>query len=317
MVDITEATELMDKEKRERIIQTTQKIIVNLDGAKNLAEIESIVNNLFLFTGFFSISLNTTALFGGINKVVDSIHKNRGRVLLNVGLATSTEIFRISEIAANLGVYLISIDALSSAKTLKTAVAAVKFAKKTNACQTLVFSNLSLPPGNAEDFFNLFVATFQSESWLQYLDKVKENYIPHIFFHLYRISKFTGVDGIISSPQNLKKIKEEEYNDVKFNHLQKIAFCLPSDKEKEIETDECTCFYLNKKIPLAVEVGANSFIIGDYITNPLPGIKSREEAIVKVAEEIINFTPPSERRITPYDSQFSSSQGRPFMKRHR
>jgi len=92
---------------------------------------------------------------------------------------------------------------------------------------------------------------------------------------------------------------------------------LSSDKEKEIETDECTCFYLNKKIPLAVEVGANSFIIGDYITNPLPGIKSREEAIVKVAEEIINFTPPSERRITPYDSQFSSSQGRPFMKRHR
>ena len=239
----------------EKKIEKNPKLIVALD-VDNYRKAARIVRSLAPYVKVFKVGNILFTKCGP--KIVSYIHKAGAKVFLDLKYHDIPNTVANAAVeATKMGVYMMNMHTLSGKECMqKTAIAVSQTAKELNIFKPLLVSVTVLTSMKEEDLIPLGIH-----------DKVEK-----IVMRYASLAKEAGLDGVVASPHEIKKIKE------KFGESFVIVtpgirpqWAQASDDQKRIMTPN-----------EAVTAGSDFIVVG----RPVIQAKKPVEAVKKILEEI-------------------------------
>ena len=231
-------------------INTIEKIILALDKS-NLADIQTLVNELSDYVGCFKVGLEAmTAL--GAPILVETIHNAGGTVFLDGKFCDiPNTVGQASKAASSLGVKLFNVHASCGMDAVKAAADQKQKSK-------------------------LLVVTVLTSMDQATVDDVFHRPIPELVLKFAQQAREAGADGVVCSPKELALLN----TDPSLKDFEKVTpgvrptWASVTDQKRVMTPAE------------AIKAGATSLVIGRPITNPPAEIGDSIAAAKKIIEEL-------------------------------
>jgi len=236
---------------------TENKVIIALD-LSDPEKMRKVVGELSPHTGFFKVGLEMFIGFGP--DIVREVVEQKGRVMLDLKLHDiPNTVKKATKNAASLGAELLTIHTTGGAEMMKAAKEAVdKFEGETGKKGPKLLGVTVLTSIDQEALNNELG-----------VDKKVDDQVVA----LARLAQNSGLDGVVSSPKEIEKIREACGDD--------FLIVTPGIRPAWASTDD------QKRICTpaeAVKLGASYLVIG----RPVLKAENPVEAIIKINEEIGN-----------------------------
>jgi orotidine-5'-phosphate decarboxylase len=225
------------------------RLIVALD-VENLSEAERVVETLLPVVKIFKVGAQLFTSVGP--RIISVIQAKGGKVFLDLKYHDIPHtVAKAVEIATERGVYMLTVHAQGGLKMMKEAIdAARNRAKEKNLTRPILLGVTVLTSMEKEDFSLLGIGRRIDEQVL----------------HLTRLVLKAGLDGIISSPEEAKMIRQN-FGDKPLIVTPGIRLIkISADDQKRISTPE-----------EAISAGANYIVVGRPILTAEDPLREAEK----------------------------------------
>ncbi len=233
---------------------TGNKVIIALD-LSDLKKMRKVVAELSPHTGFFKVGLEMFIGFGP--DIVREVVEQKGHVMLDLKLHDiPNTVKKATKNAASLGAELLTIHTTGGTEMMKAAKEAVdEFEQETGK--------------KGPKLLGVTVLTSIDQETLNELGVDKQ--VADQVVALAKLAQISGLDGVVSSPKEIEKIREACGDD--------FLIVTPGIRPEWASTDD------QKRICTpaeAVKLGASYLVIG----RPVLKAENQVEAIVRINREI-------------------------------
>ncbi|MEA3304264.1 MAG: orotidine-5'-phosphate decarboxylase [Patescibacteria group bacterium] len=234
--------------------EAKKRVCLPLDGINTLEEMEQLIQSLASYVGVFKIGKGTFTRFGP--EAITLVHKYGGKVFLDLKYHDIPNTVEDAAYAATkLGVYMFNVHASGGIKMMKAAKEGVR--------KAIVQGYYDVEFATPKVIAVTVLTSIDSKILQSEVLGTERNLIGHVEMLAKNVKK-AGLDGIVCSAADLKRLKNRDKKDKEFP--ENFMYVTPGIKGPNgaVGADQKRVFTPGN----AVQDGSSLLVVGRAITDP-------------------------------------------------